>query len=98
MGRELTTTTPSPPIPTTLGSYRAHRGHGNGDQGERFLAEYGARDLNLDHIEYALLARALRDMAARVLSGTDRPGVYTWGFRRIAKLDRDLAMFRPFCA
>ena len=42
--------------------------------------------------------RALRDMAARVLGFTDRPGVETWGFRRIARLDRDLAMFRPFCA
>jgi len=69
-----------------------------GDRGELILAEYGARDLDLDHIEYALLARALRDMAARVLSFTDRPGVHAWGFRRIAKLDRDLAMFRPFCA
>ena len=69
-----------------------------GDRGELFLAEYGARELDLDHIEYALLARALRDMAARVLSDTDRPGVDTWGFQRIARLDRDLAMFRPFCA
>lgn len=69
-----------------------------GDRGELFLAEYGARDLDLDHLEYALLARALGDLAGRVLSDTDRPGVDTWGFRRIAKLDRDLAMFRPFCA
>jgi hypothetical protein len=69
-----------------------------GRHGELFLAEYGARDLDLDHVEYALLARALRDMAARVMSGTDRPGVDTWGFQRIAKLDRDLEMFRPFCA
>jgi aminoglycoside phosphotransferase (APT) family kinase protein len=67
-----------------------------GNHGEEFLAEYGARDLDLDHLEYALLARALRDMAARVLTGTDRPGVETWGFQRIAKLDRDLEMFRRF--
>lgn len=69
-----------------------------GDHGDLFLAEYGARDLDIDHLEYALLARALRDMAARVLQQTDRPGVETWGFRRIAKLERDLEMFRPFCA
>jgi Ser/Thr protein kinase RdoA (MazF antagonist) len=69
-----------------------------GAQGELFLAEYGARDLDLDHLEYALLARALRDMAARVLTETDQPGVGTWGFQRIARLERDLEMFRPFCA
>lgn len=68
-----------------------------GTHGPEFLVEYGARDLDPDHLEYALLARGLRDMAARVLTGTDRPGVETWGFRRIAKLDRDLEMFRPFC-
>ncbi|GAB2631507.1 phosphotransferase enzyme family protein [Kribbella swartbergensis] len=62
-----------------------------------FLTEYGARDLDLDHLEYALLARALRDLAARVLHEVDRPGVDTWGFGRIARLDGDLARFRPFC-
>lgn len=66
--------------------------------GELLLAEYGARDLDSDHLEYALLARALGDMAARVLTETDQPGVQTWGFDRIARLERDLAMFRPFCA
>jgi len=65
--------------------------------GESCLAAYGARDLDLDHIEYALLARALRDMAARVMTEEDRPGVDAWGFRRFAKLERDLDMFRPFC-
>ena len=45
----------------------------------------------------ALLARALRDLSARVATGTDRPGVDTWGFRRIASLERDLDLFRPFC-
>jgi Ser/Thr protein kinase RdoA (MazF antagonist) len=66
--------------------------------GASFLTAYGARDLDLDHIEYALLARALRDMAARVLTQEDRPGVDTWGFQRIAKLEGDLDLFRPFCA
>jgi spectinomycin phosphotransferase len=72
--------------------------HGTVSHGTEFLAEYGARDLDLDHLEYALLARALRDMAARVQSETDRRGIDTWGFRRIARLERDLEMFRPFCA
>jgi spectinomycin phosphotransferase len=36
--------------------------------GESFLTEYGARNLDLDHIEYSLLSRALRAMAARVLT------------------------------
>lgn len=65
--------------------------------GAEFLTEYGAYDLDPDHIEYALLARALRDMAARVLAEVDRPGVDTWGFRRIGRLERDLDLFRPFC-
>lgn len=69
-----------------------------GRHGEQFLAEYGAWNLDLDHLEYALLARALRDMVARVRTQTGRPGVDTWGFRRMARLDSDLEMFRPFCA
>ncbi|WP_337796283.1 phosphotransferase enzyme family protein [Actinopolymorpha rutila] len=68
-----------------------------GRHGSSFLAAYGANDLDVDHIEYALLARALRDMAGRVLQEVDRPGVDTWGFDRIARLDRDLAMFGPYC-
>jgi spectinomycin phosphotransferase len=69
-----------------------------GSHGAQILAAYAAQDLDPDHLEYALLARALRDMAARVLTETDRPGVQTWGFRRIARLESDLKMFRPFCA
>ena len=65
---------------------------------ESFLDAYGARDLDIDHLEYALLARGLRDMAARVLGEVDRPGVDTWGFDRIARLDSDLKRFRPYCA
>jgi hypothetical protein len=34
---------------------------------ESFLTEYGVWDLDIDHIAYVLLARALGDMAARVL-------------------------------
>lgn len=69
----------------------------SGTHGKEFLTEYGAHDLDLDHLEYALLARALRDLSARVATETDHSGIDTWGFRRIAKLDNDLAMFRPFC-
>lgn len=69
-----------------------------GHHATQFLTEYGATDLDPDHLEYAPLARALRDMAVRVQTETDRPGVQTWGFARIARLDHDLTLFRPFCA
>jgi spectinomycin phosphotransferase len=69
-----------------------------GTHGVDFLTAYGARDLDAAQLEFALLARGLRDLAARVLGEVDRPGVETWGFRRIAKVDADLAMFRPICA
>jgi Ser/Thr protein kinase RdoA (MazF antagonist) len=61
---------------------------------EDLLAAYGARDLNATHLEYALLARALRDLAARVHDEVDRPGVEQWGFRRLARLDEVLDQVR----
>ncbi|GAB3820385.1 phosphotransferase [Kribbella italica] len=64
---------------------------------EDYLTEYGARDLSLDHLECTLLSRALGDLTARVLGEVDRPGVQMWGFDRLARLDDDLARFRPFC-
>jgi hypothetical protein len=63
-----------------------------------FLDEYGADDLDLDHLEFALLARGLRDLSARVSHNVDRPGVDTWGFDRIARVDSDLDEFRPHCS
>lgn len=60
---------------------------------EDHLAECGAEDLSLVHLEYALLSRALRDLLGEV----DRPGVHTWGFGRRAGLDGDLARFRQLC-
>lgn len=68
-----------------------------GDRLVDFLDAYGADDLDPDHLEFALLARGLRDLSARVLNETDRPGVETWGFGRIRRVDRDLAVFRPYC-
>jgi hypothetical protein len=68
-----------------------------GPHGHEFLEEYGASDLDPTHLEYALLARGLRDMAARVCDEVDRPGVDAWGFARLARLESDLEMFRPFC-
>ncbi|HET6166786.1 MAG TPA: hypothetical protein VFE07_08160, partial [Marmoricola sp.] len=68
-----------------------------GRHGPEFLAAYGARDLDATQLEYALLARALADLTGRVLEEVDRPGVDTWGFDRITRLDDDLTMFRPFC-
>src|SRR5689334_8402262 len=46
----------------------------------RFLRVYGAERLNLIHLEYARLARPLRDLAARILHEVDLDGVNTWGF------------------
>ncbi|MEU4196537.1 aminoglycoside phosphotransferase family protein [Kribbella sp. NPDC026611] len=68
-----------------------------GPQVVEFLEEYGVRDLDLGHLEYALLARGLRDMSARVLQEVDRPGVDTWGFDRIRRVDRMLEVFRAYC-
>jgi Ser/Thr protein kinase RdoA (MazF antagonist) len=58
-----------------------------------YLDAYG-RDVALDpvHLEYALLARAVRDTAARVANRTDRAGIETWGFDRWRRLDRDLEL------
>jgi aminoglycoside phosphotransferase (APT) family kinase protein len=58
------------------------------------LDAYGARDLDPTHLEYALLARALRDLAARVRDEADRPGIDQWGFRRLARLDDVLGQIR----
>jgi Ser/Thr protein kinase RdoA (MazF antagonist) len=61
-----------------------------------FLDAYGACDLDLTHLEYALRARAVRDLAARVHNETDRPGVQTWGFDRLARIDAHLATAARF--
>jgi Ser/Thr protein kinase RdoA (MazF antagonist) len=61
-----------------------------------FLEVYGARDLDLAHLEVALLARALRDMCARVELERDRDGIEPWGFARLERLDRDLAQAKRF--
>ena len=61
-----------------------------------FLETYGAQDLDLAHLEVALLARALRDMAARVVLERDREGIEPWGFARLARLDADLAQASRF--
>jgi aminoglycoside phosphotransferase (APT) family kinase protein len=54
------------------------------------LAAYGATDLDATHLEFALVARALRDLAARVEGEVDRPGVDEWGFRRLRRVDEVL--------
>jgi aminoglycoside phosphotransferase (APT) family kinase protein len=64
-------------------------------QPRQFLDAYGVTDVALDatHLECGLLRRALGDLAARVVEQVDRPGVHTWGFERLARLDETLAMF-----
>ena len=60
-----------------------------------FLDAYGVGDLHVDvtHIEYGLLRRALGDLASRVVAEADQPGVTTWGFDRLARVDDTLALF-----
>lgn len=59
-----------------------------------FLDAYGAEGIDLTHLEYALLARAVRDLAARVCNEVDRAGVETWGVNRMRRLDTDLSLVR----
>jgi aminoglycoside phosphotransferase (APT) family kinase protein len=65
------------------------------DHPREFLDAYGVADVELDsvHLEYGLLRRALGDLAARVVDGVDQPGVTTWGFDRLARVDATLALF-----
>lgn len=56
------------------------------------LDAYGPLDLNPDHLEYALLRRAVGDLAARVEDRRDRPGIDAWGFDRWRRLDENLAV------
>ncbi|GAA1590976.1 phosphotransferase enzyme family protein [Kribbella karoonensis] len=70
----------------------------DGEPLAEFLDAYGADGLDPDHLEFALLARGLRDLAARVMTEVDRPGVDTWGFDRIARVDSNLEIFRRYCA
>jgi hypothetical protein len=58
------------------------------------LTAYGASDLDAIHLEFALVARALRDLAVRVHEESDRPGVDEWGFRRLARVDTVLELAR----
>ena len=63
----------------------------------RFLRAYGAERLDLTHLEYARLARSLRDLAVRISNEVDLEGVNTWGFDGLRRVDADLALARPFC-
>jgi aminoglycoside phosphotransferase (APT) family kinase protein len=63
----------------------------------RFLQAYGAQGLDITHLEYARLARSVRDLAARVVNEVDQDGLNTWGFDGLRRVDADLALARPFC-
>lgn len=63
-----------------------------GPRAAEFLRAYGAVDLNPTHLEYALLRRAVGDLAARIEDDVDRPGIETWGFDRWRRLDQNLAI------
>ena len=60
-----------------------------------YLDAYGADvEVDLSHLEYALLARGVRDAAARIASERDREGIDTWGFGRWRRLDDHLELVR----
>lgn len=63
-----------------------------GPNARAFLRAYGQVDLDRTHLEYALLRRAVGDLAARVEEEVDRPGIDTWGFDRWHRLDDNLAL------
>lgn len=67
------------------------------DETLRFLRAYGAQGLDLTHLEYARLARSLRDLAVRVVNELDLDGINTWGFEGLRRVDADLELARPFC-
>jgi Ser/Thr protein kinase RdoA (MazF antagonist) len=64
------------------------------ERSDGLLKAYGTSDLDPTHLEYAMLARALRDLAARVFNEVDRAGIEKWGFRRLQRLDEVLDQFR----
>lgn len=63
----------------------------------RFLRAYRAERLDRTHLEYARLARSLRDLAARIYNEVDQEGVKTWGLDGLRRVDDDLVLARPFC-
>lgn len=63
----------------------------------RFLRAYGAEGLSLTHLEYARLARSLRDIAVRVVNEVDKHGIDTWGIDGLRRVDADIALARTFC-
>jgi hypothetical protein len=63
----------------------------------RFLRAYGAERLDLTHLEYARLARSLRDLAVRISNEVDLEGINTWGFDGLRRVDAHLVLARPFC-
>ncbi len=50
--------------------------------------------MDATHLELAVLARSLGDLAVRVHDEVDRPGVEQWGFRRLARVDEVLDQLR----
>lgn len=63
----------------------------------RFLRAYQAERLDVTHLEYARLARSVRDLAVRVANEVDQEGFNTWAIDDLRRVDADLAIARPFC-
>jgi hypothetical protein len=58
-----------------------------GTEAVRFLRAYGAKGLDLTHLEYARLARSLRDLAVRIVNAVDLESINTWGFDGLRRVD-----------
>ncbi len=63
----------------------------------RFLLAYGAEGLDATHLEYARLARSVRDLAVRVANEVDHEGFSTRCIEGLRRVDTDLAIAQPFC-
>jgi aminoglycoside phosphotransferase (APT) family kinase protein len=62
----------------------------------RFFRVYGVDTIDRTHIEYALLARAVRDFSARVCNEVDREGLWTWGIDALRRVDERVAQASRF--
>lgn len=60
----------------------------------RFLRAHGAERLDVTHLEYARLARSLRDLAVRIDNEVDLDGVNTWGFDGLRRVAADIVLAR----
>ena len=61
-----------------------------------FLRAYGARSINLTHLEYMLLERSIRYATGRVQHELERDWVDEFAFDWCRRIDAMLDVARPF--